>query len=362
MVFHIPYLEWFKKNGYEVHVAARNDYYNKDECIIPFCDKFHDLPFERSPLRKNNLHVYRDLKNIIDTEQYEVIHCHTPMGGAIGRLAARSSREKGTKVIYTAHGFHFFKGAPLVNWLAYYPAERWLARYTDVLITINKEDYESAKKFKANRIEYVLGVGIDADKFKTIEVNKQEKRKSIGIDEDDFMMISVGELNKNKNHQVIIKAISRIKNKKIKYVICGQGPLETELKELAGELGVEQQVKFLGFRKDVPDLMKVADLFAFPSFREGLSLSLMEAMAAGLPLVVTDCRGNRDLVTDNENGYVVEIDDVDKFADSVEKLYRSKELRQKFGEKSLENIKRYNLENVLEDMADIYTSTISNPI
>ena len=123
MVFHIPYLEWFKKNGYEVHVAARNDYDNKDECIIPFCDRFHDLPFERSPIRKNNLQVYKDLKNIIDTEQYEIIHCHTPMGGAIGRLAARSARKKGTKVIYTAHGFHFFKGAPLVNWLAYYPAE-----------------------------------------------------------------------------------------------------------------------------------------------------------------------------------------------------------------------------------------------
>ena len=196
MVFHIPYLEWFKKNGYEVHVAARNDYDNKDECIIPFCDRFHDLPFERSPIRKNNLQVYKDLKNIIDTEQYEIIHCHTPMGGAIGRLAARSARKKGTKVIYTAHGFHFFKGAPLVNWLAYYPAERWLAKYTDVLITINTEDYEIAKKFKVNRIEYVPGVGIDTDKFKNIEVNRTEKRESLGVSEDDFMIISVGELNK----------------------------------------------------------------------------------------------------------------------------------------------------------------------
>lgn len=141
MAFHIPYLELFRKNGYEVHVAAKNDYENKEECNIPFCNKLFDLPFERSPMKQNNIYVYKELKNIIHSNNYNIIHCHTPVGGALGRLAARNAQEKGTKVIYTAHGFHFFKGAPLINWLAYYPVERWLARYTDVLITINKEDY-----------------------------------------------------------------------------------------------------------------------------------------------------------------------------------------------------------------------------
>ena len=354
MVFHIPYLEWLKKNGYEVHVAARNDYDNKDECIIPFCDRFHDLPFERSPIRKNNLQVYKDLKNIIDTEQYEIIHCHTPMGGAIGRLAARSARKKGTKVIYTAHGFHFFKGAPLVNWLAYYPAERWLARYTDVLITINTEDYEIAKKFKVNRIEYVPGVGIDTDKFKNIEVNRTEKRESLGVSEDDFMIISVGELNKNKNHQVIIRAIAKLRNEKIKYVLCGQGPLETELRELAKELDVENQVKFLGFRKDVPDLMKVADLFAFPSYREGLSLSLMEAMASGLPVVCSEIRGNTDLIEDGKGGYLVEPSDVEGFAKYIKELIEDSRLKSELGGFNLEKIEHYSIENVLCEMEEIY--------
>ncbi len=354
MVFHIPYLEWFKKNGYEVHVAARNDYDNKDECIIPFCDRFHDLPFERSPIRKNNLQVYKDLKNIIDTEQYEIIHCHTPMGGAIGRLAARSARKKGTKVIYTAHGFHFFKGAPLVNWLAYYPAERWLARYTDVLITINTEDYEIAKKFKVNRIEYVPGVGIDTDKFKNIEVNRTEKRESLGVSEDDFMIISVGELNKNKNHQVIIRAIAKLRNEKIKYVLCGQGPLETELRELAKELDVENQVKFLGFRKDVPDLMKVADLFAFPSYREGLSLSLMEAMASGLPVVCSEIRGNTDLIEDGKRGYLVEPSDVEGSAKYIKELIENSRLKSELGGFNLEKIEHYSIENVLCEMEEIY--------
>lgn len=354
MVFHIPYLEWFKKNGYEVHVAARNDYDNKDECIIPFCDRFHDLPFERSPIRKNNLQVYKDLKNIIDTEQYEIIHCHTPMGGAIGRLAARSARKKGTKVIYTAHGFHFFKGAPLVNWLAYYPAERWLAKYTDVLITINTEDYEIAKKFKVNRIEYVPGVGIDTDKFKNIEVNRTEKRESLGVSEDDFMIISVGELNKNKNHQVIIRAIAKLRNEKIKYVLCGQGPLETELRELAKELDVENQVKFLGFRKDVPDLMKVADLFAFPSYREGLSLSLMEAMASGLPVVCSEIRGNTDLIEDGKGGYLVEPSDVEGFAKYIKELIEDSRLKSEFGDFNHKKIENYSIENVMKEVENIY--------
>ncbi len=353
MVFHIPYLEWFKKNGYEVHVAARNDYDNKDECIIPFCDKFHDLPFERSPLRKNNLHVYRDLKNIIDANEYEIIHCHTPMGGALGRLAARSARKNGTKVIYTAHGFHFFKGAPLVNWLAYYPAERWLARYTDVLITINKEDYELAKKFEANRIEYVPGVGIDTDKFRNIEVNRTEKRESIGVSEDDFMIISVGELNKNKNHQVIIRAIAKLRNENIKYILCGQGPLETELRGLTDKLGLQNQVKFLGFRKDVPDLMKVADLFAFPSYREGLSLSLMEAMASGLPVVCSEIRGNTDLIEDGKGGYLIDDSDELRYAQYVELLFDNENIRSRMKEVNLNKIDEYNVRNVMEKYKNI---------
>lgn len=354
MVFHIPYLEWFKKNGYEVHVAARNDYDNKEQCNIPYCDEFHDLPFERSPLKKNNLYVYKKLKNIIDINEYEIIHCHTPMGGALGRLASRNARNKGTKIIYTAHGFHFFKGAPLVNWLVYYPAERWLARYTDVLITINKEDYNRAKKFKAKRLEYVPGVGIDTDKFKNIEDSKEEKRKSIGINEEDFMVISVGELNKNKNHQVIIRAIATLSNVKIKYVICGQGPLETELRELADELRIENQVKFLGFRKNVPELMHAADLFAFPSYREGLSLSLMEAMASGLPVVCSKIRGNTDLIEDGIGGYLVASADIDGFAKYINKLISDSKLRNDLGSFNIKKIENYSIDNVLSNMDGIY--------
>lgn len=363
-LFNMENIKILKSEGYEVDVVA--NFSNGSNTSKKRVDEFK-LELESMGIKVFNLPIPRNIFNLIDifsslkelieimnVNNYSLMHCHSPIGGAIGRLAARSARKKGTKVIYTAHGFHFFKGAPLVNWLAYYPAERWLARYTDVLITINTEDYEIAKKFNVNRIEYVPGVGIDTDKFKNIEVNRTEKRESLGVSEDDFMIISVGELNKNKNHQVIIRAIAKLRNEKIKYVLCGQGPLETELRELAKELDVENQVKFLGFRKDVPDLMKVADLFAFPSYREGLSLSLMEAMASGLPVVCSEIRGNTDLIEDGKGGYLVKPSDVEGFAKYIKELIEDSKLKSELGGFNLEKIEHYSIENVLCEMEDIY--------
>lgn len=354
MVFHIPFLKWFKENGYETYVCARNDYENKEECVIPYCDNYYDLPFERSPIKFNNIKVYKQLKEFINSNEFDIIHCHTPIGGVLSRLAARSSRKKETTVIYTAHGFHFYKGAPIVNWLLYYSIERWLARYTDVLVTINKEDYIRAKKFKAKRIEYVPGVGIDTKKYSAFVVNKIKKRSDIGVPDDAFIVLSVGELNKNKNHEVIIKALANLNNKKIQYVICGQGPLDNHLKELAKKLGIKEQVKLLGFRKDISEICKAADIFAFPSYREGLSVSLMEAMASGLPVVCSDIRGNSDLIEDGKGGYLVKPSDVEEFTRRIKNIEEDLVLRKKFGEFNENRIKQYGKENVIKIMEKIY--------
>ena len=354
MVFHLPYLESFKKNGYEVHVCAKNDYENKEDCNIPNCDKYFDLPFERSPYNIKNLKVYKQLKKIIKDNNYVIIHCHTPMGGVLTRLAARKERNNGTKVIYTAHGFHFYKGASLKNWLIYYSVERFLARYTDVLITINKEDFNRAKKFNAKKVEYVPGVGLDIDKFKNIKIDKLKKRSGLGIPENAFVVLSVGELNKNKNHETVIMAIGKLNNPDIHYVICGQGPLRGYLGNLAKKLGIEKQVHLLGFREDVAEIYKISDLFVFPSFREGLPVALMEAMASGLSVVCSNIRGNADLVNDRENGYVVELNDVESFAKFIEKLYKDYNLRNKYGNKSFELVQKYSLKGVLKKMEEIY--------
>lgn len=357
MVFHLPYLEWFKKNGYEVHVAASNDYENKNECKIPFCDKFFDLPFERSPLKNNNLYVLRELKRIIDMNDYKIVHCHTPMGGAIGRLSARKARNQGTKVIYTAHGFHFYKGAPIKNWVLYYPIEKWLSKYTDILITINKEDFERAKKsLKAKRVEYIPGVGVNVERFKNTKVDMKAKRKEIDVPEDVFVLLSVGELNKNKNHETVIKALAKLNNSKIYYVICGQGPLKDYLRSLAKELGLEKQVKLLGYRRDIAEICKTVDLFAFPSLREGLGLAALEAMASGLPLITSNIHGILDYSTDAVTGFNCSPTNVEGFSKAINQLMSNLELRKRMGQYNLEAVKCFDINNISKDVARIYQS------
>lgn len=318
MEFHIPYLKMFKEEGWETAVAARNDYEESADCKIPYCDDYYDIPFVRNPLHPSNVKAYRSLKKIIDEGNYDIIHCHTPVGGMLGRFVARHARKHGTKVMYTAHGFHFFKGAPLLNWLVYYPAERWMAHYTDDLITINKEDYNRAQNFKAKRVHYVPGVGIDLDKFAPPvddterQREKDEKRRELMLKPEDFVILSVGELIKRKNHEVVIRAIAQIKQQseetynRIQYLICGRGVLEQNLKQLVHDLDVAESVHFLGYRSDICQICHASDLFVFMSFQEGLPVALMEAMACGLPVVCSDIRGNQDLVFDGENGILSE--------------------------------------------------------
>lgn len=308
MEFHIPYLKMFKEMDWETAVAARNDYENPADCVIPYCDTYYNIPFARNPLKPGNLKAYTDLKKVIDEGGYDIIHCHTPVGAMLTRLAAKQARKNGTKVFYTAHGFHFYKGAPAINWLLYYPVEKWLSRYTDVLITINKEDYERAKTFKAGRVCYVPGVGIDLKKFNVGYVDKEQKRKEIGVASDDFVLLSVGELIPRKNHEVVIRAMSVLKQngglEHIEYVICGQGAYESDLKKLAEELSVADHIQFLGYRNDISEICNCADLFVFMSYQEGLPVALMEAMACGIPVVCSNIRGNTDLIDDGVTGLI----------------------------------------------------------
>lgn len=358
LCFHIPYLKLFREMGYEVHVASNG------EEQIPYCDKHINISFERSPFKFANLRAYFDLKSLINKEKYSVIHCHTPMGGVITRLAAIGSRKScTTSVIYTAHGFHFFKGGPIKNWLIYYPIEKWLAKYTDVLITINQEDYDTAinKRFKSNKIALVNGVGINLEIFKPQTVSyKLELREQYGYDSDDFILIYAGELSFRKHQDFLIAVASKLKNNipNLKILLAGNGDLEGTYSRMIQDLGVQNHVKLLGYRKDINNLMYLSDVAVSASRQEGLPVNVMEAMATGLPLVVTDCRGNRDLVTENENGYVVGIDDVVIFAEAITRLYRSDKLRQKFSEHSLVSIQKYRLENVLKAMSDIYMESL----
>ena len=357
MEFHIPYLKMFKEMGWETAVAARNDYENPDDCVIPYCDIYYNIPFERNPLKPGNLKAYKELKHIIDEGKYDIIHCHTPVGAMLTRLAAKQARKKGTKVFYTAHGFHFYKGAPAINWILYYPVEKWLSRYTDVLITINKEDYERAKTFKAGKVCYVPGVGIDLKKFNVGYVNKEQKRKEIGVSTNDFVLLSVGELIPRKNHEVVIRALSVLKqlNKlsHIEYVICGRGAYEADLKKLAEELGVTDHIHFLGYRNDISEICNCADLFVFMSHQEGLPVALMEAMACGLPAVCSNIRGNTDLIEDGVTG-LISNNTPEELAEVINEMRNDAVLRDRLAYAALQKIKQFDLSCVEDEMTKIY--------
>ena len=365
MEFHIPYLKMLNEMGWETAVAARNDFDDPADCVIPYCDTYFDIPFERNPFKSGNIKAYRMLKKIIDEGQYDIIHCHTPVGAMLTRLAAQDARKKGSKVFYTAHGFHFYKGAPLINWIAYYPVEKWLARKTDVLITINKEDYNRAKRFKAGKVVEVPGVGIDINKFSKKIGNRDVKRAELGFKPNDYVLLSVGELIARKNHTIVLDALAELdkagKLNNIQYVICGRGVLEGALKEKAISLGILDHVHFLGYRSDVSNICNAADLFVFMSLQEGLPVALMEAMACGLPVICSDIRGNTDLIDSGKSGEIVENTAI-AVADAIERLRKDSALRIKYAQHAMTTVKDFDLSLVETKIRDIYTDEVTeNP-
>lgn len=322
--------------------------------------KIKNLPISRNPFDKSNLSAYKQLVEFIKQEKIDYIHCNTPTGGILGRLAGKKCKVK--KVIYQAHGFHFYKGAPKKNWLVYYPVEKWLAKYTDALITINKEDFELAsKKFRLRnngKVYYVAGVGIDSKQYLSDGKLRDEKRAELNIPLDAFVIISVGELNENKNNKVIISALEKLKNKNIHYILCGVGDKKDELSAMAQSAGISENIHFLGYRTDIKALYNASDCFVMPSYREGLSRSAMEAMASGLPCILSDIRGNRDLIENGSGGFLCKPDDASGFSVAVSKLYGDCLLCEKMKEYNLKKIKDFDTSVVEKEIREIYINEL----
>lgn len=344
--------------NYNVYFGVNRKNPENIECELPI--NLYDSHTYRSLFNiKDNIIAYNNLDKIIKKNNINVIHCNTPIGGCIGRLCGR--KNKVNKVIYTAHGFHFYKGAPLINNLLYKFAEKIMAHWTDVIITMNDEDFEAAKKFhlKNNgRVYLVHGVGISLDKFENPN-NRMKKRTELGIKENDFMIISAGDLIARKNYATAIKAISLLKNKNIHYFICGKGNEEKKLKKLSKKYNVESQIHFLGYRKDVKDLLFAADLFLLTSKQEGLPRSLMEAMASGLPCVTSKIRGNVDVLDDNEGGLLYEYNDIIGFSKGINKLANDDKLCERMKKYNLEKIKQYDINIVRQEIKNIYKENIN---
>lgn len=335
--------------GDTVDIATNECNYetNVPDCYREWGCNIYQIETSRSLLKIGNIKAIEEIKKIAIEGDYDVVHCHTPIAAACTRIACKGLRKKGLKVFYTAHGFHFYTGAPLKNWLIYYPAEWIFSFWTDTLITINKEDYERAKKrFHAKKTVYVPGVGIDISKFGE-HYNGSKIREEFCI--EGFVLLSVGELNDNKNHETVIKAINGLP---ITYVIVGEGEKEDELRSLAED--TEENIVMTGFRSDVADFYDAADAYILPSIREGLNVSLMEAMASSLPCLCGEIRGNMDLI-DSDGGFTFDPNDVSDVRAAIQDMLdTSADCRSEMGVHNRDKIMSFDFSVVNEETETLY--------
>ena len=357
--FHMPFIQCLKSAGHEVHAAYKDNSKDKEGLDLSIIDKIFEIPFERNPFKFANVRAYFALKKVINEENYDVIHCHTPMGAVITRLAAIRARKRGTKVLYTAHGFHFFKGAGVKNWLFFYPVEKMLSKRTDCLILINSEDYNTAikKNFKAGRIEQTHGVGVDLSKFDVnIKCDKKELRHELGLSEDMYGLIYPADLSVRKNQKMLFEMVKYLKDKipELRLILPGQPILLEEYKRYVKDLGIEEYVVFAGYRRDIPELLKACDIAVSSSRQEGLPINIVEAMAMGKPVVATKVRGNSDLIEDGEGGYLINLNDSNDMAEKIYNLYKNPEISETMGKYNKAHVEVFSIENVNDEMKNIY--------
>ena len=356
--FELKNVSILKNMGCEIHYASNFEFPAYD---VP-CDfqaigiHIHSISICKSPFSVwQNLKAYYEIREIVREEHITMIHCHNPMGGVLGRMVGIGMKNR-PWVIYTAHGFHFYKGAPVKNWILYYTCERMLAHYTDCLITINHEDYEYAKCFRlSNRgfLTYIPGVGLDFEKLQ--QSSQGLTRKELGIPEDVLFILAVGEINQNKNHIAILEAMKELQDDSIYFGICGTGNLTycKKLQDTASEYGLDEQFRLFGYKKNIFDFLQNADVFVFPSYREGFGMAALEAMAAGLPVISANNRGTREFMVDGYTGLMVEPDDYIGFAEAIFKM-KDPVIRTRMGENCKKQAKKFSIKRTEMYMKDIY--------
>lgn len=357
--FHMPFIRELKKHGYTVDAAYKDNSADKPGLDLSDLDHVFEVPFSRSPYSFSNIKAFFALKKIIENGGYDAVHCHTPMGAVVTRLAAKGMRKKGLKVIYTAHGFHFYQGTSKKNWLFFYPVEKYLSKFTDALITINQEDYDCAEKggFKCKTLHKIHGVGVDIKKFSPLSrEEKSNQRKKFGFSESDFLIIYPADFCHRKNQTMLLKAFAVLHKKcpATRLILCGQDTTSDELRNLAISLGIKNGISYLGYRRDINQLVGMSDVSVSSSRQEGLPVNIIEAMAMGNAVVATDVRGNNDLIVNDINGFLVESDNSDMMAERLERLIKDRSLLESFGSNSLKTVKAYSIENVNKELLAIY--------
>ena len=349
--------------GYEVHCAANINHAGGDGLDKFFGESnvvFHQIDFSSSkPFSKETLNSYKELKNLIDNIQFDVVHCHTPIAGALTRMACRLKRKNGCKVIYTTHGYYFHNGSGWKSWLIFYSIEKLMSRYTDAVITINHEDFNNAKKMHCKKVYYIPGVGVDTERFINTKIDREEYRKEIDVGEADFLVLAIGELSNRKNHQIIIKALAQCNIPNAVFMICGNAMTADNTKEKLESLAKEKHVdlRLMGLRKDIAEICKCADVGVLPSTREGLGLAGIEMLASGLPVVASKVQGIVDYMEDGKNGYLCNPYDAHAFAEAIIKLLPV-EARNKMSKTCIESSKKFDKKYSNIAMGNIYNKVL----
>ncbi|WP_088007045.1 glycosyltransferase family 4 protein [Indiicoccus explosivorum] len=357
--FHLPYMKRLKDNGYEVWAAGAKE--NKASSkLVKLGYTCFDIPVSREPLDLCNIRAFLELTKLFKKVGFDLIHVHTPIASLLTRLAFRGTTNG--KVIYTAHGFHFYRGAPFKNWLLYYPVERLASKWTDYLITINEEDYKRAQKmgYRKGSIHFIQGIGVDIPQTNLNNEEKKTLRHSLGIEKKHIVISYVAELNKNKNHHYLLENWKSIKQTcpEAYLLIIGEGSERGKLESFIKK-GSLEDVKLLGYRNDVQKLLQITDIMSLLSFREGLPKSVMEAKMAKLPCIVSDVRGLRDLITHGEDGYIVPHKQGELLISAFAELIKNTETRAVMGENALTNIKPYRMESVIKDYMEVYVEALN---
>lgn len=353
--FHKPLVAVLHAHGCEVHVAARDNLAEKNGLKLDFVDKIYNVPFARSPKSTDNLKAYKQLKAVIEEEKYDVIHCNTPMGGIVTRLAARKARKNGARVIYTAHGFHFYQGAPKKNWLIFYPIEKLFSRLTDTLITITREDYELASRKFHCKVAHIHGVGVNEERYYPVTREEQLRiREELGFTPEQKIVLCVGELLPNKNQKMAIHMMRDVVKKypDAKLLLAGNGPEKENLEAEIVACGLHNNVEMLGYCTFLEKYQRIADVLVACSHREGLPLNLVEAMLSKNPVVASVNRGHRELIVNGKNGYLV--GDAETMGDRVINLLSDDEKKEKIGIAAREYAKDYGFVRVESELEHIY--------
>ncbi len=355
--FHKPLVEVLHAHGCEVHVAARDNLAEKNGLKLDFVEKVYDVPFSRSPKSMDNVKAYRQLERIIDEIDYDIVHCNTPMGGIVTRLAARKARKNGTKVYYTAHGFHFYKGAAKKNWIVFYPIEKFFSRLTDKLITITAEDYKLASQKFHCQVERIHGVGVDETRYFPVDdVTKKKLRNEMGYGEEQKIVLCVGELLPNKNQTIAIHMMKEIVKRysDAQLLLAGNGPEKERLEQEIVKCNLHDNVQMLGYCIHLQDYQHIADVVVSCSKREGLPLNIVEAMLSENPVVASNNRGHRELIQNDENGFLVDIDGENEMSERVLLLLENSEKRSKISFNAKNYACQYTFQCVKEELQKIY--------